>query len=745
MRACRRTCAVAVILPRVTVLDFCAVPGLNWSSCTALGLLPPLGSGMDWTTFVNRVEVDGHRSHVRMPIYVQQFLRRLMAAEVDDTGRIPHFGHVCQPSSRCSVPSSGPRDQSCSISRGSGSVGVRGRPPDSTFVEEPYAFRDESEYDVISATHGYAADSVARTAMIDSLGLFLLEHVVRPSRFCRRCVHGYVRGRGLWPENFAVDGRHSRRRRRDLVVALRERMQLDRQQIVMQSFQRQMWHHRMGLEPNTLFSRPVSVRDERGIPDDVVSDAECERREYSRSHAGVVNNFAVDAGLAGSPFGLLHARHLLALVVDFVSEDDALCLALACRALRDTVWARFRVGVLNVFVIGHGIPPRDVWILDHPKVESVVRIRTRDAAILFYPSRIGWALGLSGAAWPLGGAGAAIDGADHALEHCRLCALLERRNRTERDAPDWRAWKMIAVAAGVGALDGVRRLRELGYGWNSVALHAAAGGGHLDVVVYLHLAAVGRCATHVQRPDGSLQRVCGPTSGDSCLAWGRITTAAAAAGGHLTVLEYLIDVVGCPWDACCAYLSSYYGHLDVLVWLEGRWNDFGRYSFESGVCDFGSWSDQFGGWEDPRYCSLPRRRRYTPALHGDRGNQMVCAAAALGGHLSVLQWARGTEMKFNRRSFAWNRDYCLSFASLPTGQGCGWFGADRPGFDRELCDHAVHAAYTDHHESSAIVRWIERQPAVLPGEDFAVHGFSCDEPDVYRCVSLSVCVLASPW
>ena len=53
-------------------------------------------------------------------------------------------------------------------------------------------------------------------------------------------------------------------------------------------------------------------------------------------------------------------------------------------------------------------------------------------------------------------------------------------------APAWLECKTIAIAAGLGAINVVCRLRELGYGWNSVALHAAAGGGHLGMVMYLY-------------------------------------------------------------------------------------------------------------------------------------------------------------------------------------------------------------------------------------------------------------------
>ena len=66
--------------------------------------------------------------------------------------------------------------------------------------------------------------------------------------------------------------------------------------------------------------------------------------------------------LAASAFALLDARGSLRLVTDAVHEDDALCLALACRALRDALWARF--------------PARPAGHAHAGK-----RLRTRDAAV----------------------------------------------------------------------------------------------------------------------------------------------------------------------------------------------------------------------------------------------------------------------------------------------------------------------------------------------------------------------------
>jgi len=48
--------------------------------------------------------------------------------------------------------------------------------------------------------------------------------------------------------------------------------------------------------------------------------------------------------LAASPFGLLDASLSLRFVTDVVHEDDVLCLALTCRALRDALWMLYPVG-----------------------------------------------------------------------------------------------------------------------------------------------------------------------------------------------------------------------------------------------------------------------------------------------------------------------------------------------------------------------------------------------------------------
>jgi hypothetical protein len=61
------------------------------------------------------------------------------------------------------------------------------------------------------------------------------------------------------------------------------------------------------------------------------------RRRAPRSRDRVLTSERITA----ERFELLDARGSLRLVTDAVHEDDALCLALASRALRDALWARF--------------------------------------------------------------------------------------------------------------------------------------------------------------------------------------------------------------------------------------------------------------------------------------------------------------------------------------------------------------------------------------------------------------------
>jgi hypothetical protein len=83
--------------------------------------------------------------------------------------------------------------------------------------------------------------------------------------------------------------------------------------------------------------------------------------------------------LAGSSFGMLDAASSLRLVTDAVHEDDALCLALTCRPLRDALWERF---------------PAPSFRTDLLRTRDTARLCTRDAAVLASVDRLFWVWGL---------------------------------------------------------------------------------------------------------------------------------------------------------------------------------------------------------------------------------------------------------------------------------------------------------------------------------------------------------------
>jgi hypothetical protein len=86
--------------------------------------------------------------------------------------------------------------------------------------------------------------------------------------------------------------------------------------------------------------------------------------------------------LAASAFALLDKHSSIRLVTDAVHEDDALCLALTCRALRDALWARY--------------PQRPAAAGD---ARAGARVRTRDAAMVGAVGRLAWACVLD-RPWP---------------------------------------------------------------------------------------------------------------------------------------------------------------------------------------------------------------------------------------------------------------------------------------------------------------------------------------------------------
>ena len=134
-----------------------------------------------------------------------------------------------------------------------------------------------------------------------------------------------------------------------------------------------------------------------------------------------------------SPFGLLDARASLRLVADLVHEDDALCLALTCRPLRDALWMRFPRP-----------PPGDAF--------AGARVRMRDKAVVSTVGRLAWARGLA-RPWPG-----------------------PRKNWPPN------SWRICARAAMYGALASLQWARANGCEWDADTCTMAAAGGHLEVL-----------------------------------------------------------------------------------------------------------------------------------------------------------------------------------------------------------------------------------------------------------------------
>jgi hypothetical protein len=133
----------------------------------------------------------------------------------------------------------------------------------------------------------------------------------------------------------------------------------------------------------------ASARAEAAAVDTVAAAARAivnARAAESQAATAAMCTHPCHAFSGSPPFGLLDARGSLRLVTDVVHEDDALCLALTCRALRDALWARF--------------PQRPVT-----DAHVGTRVRTRDAAVVERVGRLAWARGsrstLASARWGL--------------------------------------------------------------------------------------------------------------------------------------------------------------------------------------------------------------------------------------------------------------------------------------------------------------------------------------------------------
>ena len=130
--------------------------------------------------------------------------------------------------------------------------------------------------------------------------------------------------------------------------------------------------------------------------------------------------------MAEGRFELLDLAHAasLRLITDVVNEDDALCLALTCRALRDALWARF--------------PTRPAG-----DTHAGARVRTRNAAVVGTAGRLAWALDLN-QPWP----GPRVINYDIRDQICETVARHGALASLQWLRADGRNWKVISTCIG---------------------------------------------------------------------------------------------------------------------------------------------------------------------------------------------------------------------------------------------------------------------------------------------------------
>ena len=206
---------------------------------------------------------------------------------------------------------------------------------------------------------------------------------------------------------------------------------------------------------------------------------------------------------------------------------------------------------------------------------------------------------------------------------------------------------------------------------------------------------------------------------------------AAARGGHLEALKGLRDN-GCPWDEKTCWAAARGGHLKVLQWLRTNGCPWDKVCVRWGGegllfrCCSGRTRTAASGTEKrararrravtSRFCSccaltaargtngrsMGRRRagtlrccsgRARTAARGTRTH--TCSAAALGGHLEVLQWARANGCPWDR--WTCTADYAARGGSIEVLEwlrtnGCPW--------DSKTCKSAAEGGHLE------VLQWL---------------------------------------
>eukprot|EP01044_Picomonas_judraskeda_P019658 COSAG03_NODE_4190_length_1646_cov_5.779573_1_plen_320_part_10 len=272
--------------------------------------------------------------------------------------------------------------------------------------------------------------------------------------------------------------------------------------------------------------------------------------------------------LGGSSLSILEDGGALALVLDRLDEDDALCAALACTTFRDLLFAQ----------------PRHAVRRAAGKPHAGKRIVTSVAGAASSVGRFAWVRGLSGVA-PLW-----VRAWDwRTCQHLAAVGALEALQWARANGCEWDA-TTCAFAAERGHLEVLQWARANGCEWDASTCEDAARGGHLEVLQWA-------------RANGC--------------EWDASTCSSAARGGYLEVLQWA-RANGCEWDATTCRYAAHGGHLEVLQWARANGCEWDAttcgYAALGGQLEVLQWARANGGEWDASACGYAAHGGYLEVL-----------------------------------------------------------------------------------------------------------------------------------
>jgi hypothetical protein len=406
--------------------------------------------------------------------------------------------------------------------------------------------------------------------------------------------------------------------------------------------------------------------------------------------------------LGASPVGLLDSHGCLRLVTDAVHEDDALCLALTCRALRDALWARFPRRPASDAAASRRRDAVQLQLQDAPwdaatplpsqapvkarswaAIQAAMngrdgphvrcRLRTRNAATLSTVSRLTWVheqtdhptymhgwdrkdrLGLGPSPWDGG-----MDPPTHSNKRALVHICVEAARASSLEVLQW-----------MEIDDELRCVRSA---LSFRLMEAASGAGQLAVLKWL-LPIVQGCEWYRSRNSEEMASLVEADYGKMAYTDGLAFCQVAAAGGHLEVLQFL-RANDFSWDYPVYDAAAGGGHLRVLRWM---WETMGSQAQSE-------WSDA----ETVHRAALGGHLAVLQWLRekGSEWDELTCESAALEGHLEVLQWARANGAPWDEQTScaAAGRGH-LGVLQWLRANGCPW--------DAETCGEAVWGGHVE--------------------------------------------------